>query len=178
LFSDRRHPRAHNVSYDVRLLAVPWAILAEWSLRRREEPGSPTRPSLCPGPHTRDAASQDYGGGHWVKLLGLAFKQKGSECPLWVRISDVRFAPESGHVRRRNRCLLCAISSHTRGQNASEPWNFSAVSDVASVSPNWTPTFIENAIAEGSLACSSPLALALPGLSSPPLASSSSPPKL
>ena len=33
MFIDRRHPTAHNVSYDVRLLAVPWAILAEWSLR-------------------------------------------------------------------------------------------------------------------------------------------------
>ena len=36
-------------------------------------------------------------------------------------------------------------------QKASEPWNFSAVSEVASVKPNWTPTFIENAVGAGRL---------------------------
>ena len=29
-------------------------------------------------------------------------------------------------------------------QKASEPWNFRAVSEVASVKPNWTPIFIES----------------------------------
>jgi hypothetical protein len=29
-----------------------------------------------------------------------------------VTIRYVRFTPESGHVQRRNRCPLCAISGH------------------------------------------------------------------
>jgi hypothetical protein len=28
------------------------------------------------------------------------------------QIRGVRFTPKSGHVQRRNRCLLCAISGH------------------------------------------------------------------
>ena len=36
----------------------------------------------------------------------------GSLADIGVEISDVRFTPESGHVHRRNRCLLCAISGH------------------------------------------------------------------
>ena len=36
----------------------------------------------------------------------------GSLADIGQPIRDVRFAPESRHVRRRNRCLLCAISGH------------------------------------------------------------------
>jgi hypothetical protein len=34
----------------------------------------------------------------------------GSLADIGQPIRDVRFAPESGHVQRRTRCLLCAIS--------------------------------------------------------------------
>ena len=36
----------------------------------------------------------------------------GSLADIGQPIRDVRFAPESGHVQRRNRCLLCAKSRH------------------------------------------------------------------
>ena len=36
----------------------------------------------------------------------------GSLADIGQPIRDVRFTPESGHVQRRNRCLLCAISGH------------------------------------------------------------------
>jgi hypothetical protein len=39
-----------------------------------------------------------------------------------------------------------AQTQETRVQNPIEPWNLSAVPEVASVSPDWTPTFIENVI--------------------------------
>ena len=39
----------------------------------------------------------------------------GSLADIGQPIRDVRFAPESGHVQRRNRCLLCAINRHLHG---------------------------------------------------------------
>src|SRR5262245_12860751 len=36
----------------------------------------------------------------------------GSLADIGLPIRDVRFAAESGHVQRRNRCLLCAKSGH------------------------------------------------------------------
>jgi hypothetical protein len=38
----------------------------------------------------------------------------GSLADIRERIRDVCFTPESGHVQRRNRCLLCAKSGHFR----------------------------------------------------------------
>ena len=47
-------------------------------------------------------------------------------------------------------------------QKLNEPWNLSAVSEEASVSPNWTPTFNESSIAAASAILSSRLPLRLP----------------
>ena len=38
----------------------------------------------------------------------------GSLADIRERIRDVRFAPESGHIQRRDRCLLCAMRRHRR----------------------------------------------------------------
>src|SRR6478609_11603618 len=110
-------------------------------------------------PDGRPRLGRPLGSGFRTVLSHVRF---GSLADIRTSPRHVRFTPDSGHSSVQVGCPLSANSGRSRGQNASEPWNFSAVSDVASVSPNWTPTFIENAIAEGSLACSSPLALALP----------------
>ena len=38
----------------------------------------------------------------------------GSLADIRERIRDVRFAPESGHIQRQDRCLLCAMRRHRR----------------------------------------------------------------
>src|SRR6476619_444412 len=59
-----------------------------------------------------------------IQLAGFAIKLRpqsngisrmfryGSLADIARRIQDVRFTPESRHVQRRNRCLLCACSGH------------------------------------------------------------------
>ena len=41
-----------------------------------------------------------------------AMSSYGSLADIDQPIRDVRFAPESRHVQRRNQCLLCANSGH------------------------------------------------------------------
>src|SRR3954447_18727887 len=50
----------------------------------------------------------------WVRQRLLKTHLRyGSLADIGQPIRDVRFAPESRHVRRRNRCLLCATSGHS-----------------------------------------------------------------
>jgi hypothetical protein len=47
----------------------------------------------------------------------------GSLADVGLRVRDVRFGPESGHVQRRHRCLLSAKSGHSSG-NISKPLEY------------------------------------------------------
>jgi hypothetical protein len=46
------------------------------------------------------------------KSIGPSDVRFGSLADIGLPIREVRFAPDSRHVRRRNRCLLCATSGH------------------------------------------------------------------
>ena len=48
-----------------------------------------------------------------LALKRLSERREGAR----LVITDVRFASESGHVQRRNRCLLCAKSGHPFDRN-------------------------------------------------------------
>ena len=50
-------------------------------------------------------------------VAGLIFLEHGTQkllADIRERIRDVRFAPESGHIQRQDRCLLCANSGHQK----------------------------------------------------------------
>ena len=55
--------------------------------------------------------------------VGVANVRLGSLADISQRIRDVRFAPNSGHLHRRNLCLLSAISGHTWGPIATLQWS-------------------------------------------------------
>ena len=48
-------------------------------------------------------------GAKWTNCLNVRFGSKADMCSAQA---DVRFAPESGHVRRDSPCPLCASSGH------------------------------------------------------------------
>ena len=62
---------------------------------------------LCKKSKSGDQPAGDSGNPN--KILDVCF---GSLADIRERIRDVRFAPESGHAQRQNRCLLCAKSGH------------------------------------------------------------------
>ena len=47
-----------------------------------------------------------------IRQSNVAGARFGSLADIGQPIRDVRFTPESRHVQRRNRCLLCANSGH------------------------------------------------------------------
>ena len=62
---------------------------------------------VAPGAAAWVGASRSF-----ARKVDVANVRFGSIADISERIRDVRFAPESGHVHRRHRGLLSAISGH------------------------------------------------------------------
>jgi hypothetical protein len=62
---------------------------------------------VAPGAAAWVGASRSF-----ARKVDVANVRFGSIADISERIRDVRFAPESGHVQRRHRGLLSAISGH------------------------------------------------------------------
>ena len=64
---------------------------------------------LIDAPEAQDRPSYRLKPAYWKGPPNVRF---GSLTDICAAKSDVRFTPESGRVRRNERCLLCAISGH------------------------------------------------------------------